>query len=277
VACRSFAYTLGMTRGIHSQVETSSPGNDSPTARPNRLAIGHLLLWTAATAVVFAALVTTEQRFAIRKIRQTELGIRIHHAGYCLALAVAPAYGAAIAGIRLATWRVTTQRWGFPTQPGHWLLVSAGVVPIAIGVADLNYSPGQNFAHAFLCWLGLLGVAVTVTIAAQFIDQPLRWMRAFQVGSWGLLLLAFELFIAGLLANGDTWLFWYVLNLVLSIPAVVAVFLAFLVSLLDLRSIERWDALHWIGLATFWIIVGHPILSVMIDSWMVGSFRWILV
>jgi hypothetical protein len=56
-----------------------------------------------------------------------------------------------------------------------------------------------------------------------------------------------------------------------------AIFLAFVASLLDLRSTEQWDTFHWIGLASFWIILGHPIASVVMRSLMVGRFNWILV
>jgi hypothetical protein len=265
-----------MNRGTPSQSEAPSPANDAP-APPNRLAIGHLLLWTAATAVVFAALVTIEERDAGRNNRRSEFGLRMHRAHYVLALAVAPAHGAALAGMVLAGWRTMMQRWGFPTQPGHWLLIASGILPLAFLAAQLNHVPGQSFASVQICWIGLVGTAVLVTTAVQFVDRPLRWARAFLVGSWGLLLLSFQLIVAMVLFNGDTWFFWYVLNLVLSIPAVAAILLAFVASLLDLRCAERWDPLHWIGLATFWIIVSHPIIGLMIDSWMVGRFQWILV
>jgi hypothetical protein len=207
---QAFPYTSRMTSGSTFGVTSLSPGDSAP-APSNRLGVGHLLLWTATTAVVFATLVTIEERhvarFSGRNVQQNELSVRIHRAHYWLGLAVAPAYGASIAAMALASWRLMIQRPGFPTQPGHWLLIAAGVLPIAIGAAILNTASTQRLAPVMICWLGLVCLAIVVATAANFVNRPPRWSRTFRLGSWGLILIAFQLLIAAAMASGDMWFF----------------------------------------------------------------------
>src|SRR5688572_28112648 len=106
----------------------------------NRLSIAHLFLWTATTAVVLTHQQSLKPPAPDRigfssflsqpgmdvEVEMAKQRQRIHGrwtSRWLVDLAFSPVYGAALAGVVLAFWRLITLRFGFPTQPGHWLLI----------------------------------------------------------------------------------------------------------------------------------------------------------
>ena len=123
------------------------------TAEGNRLSIAHLLLWITTTAAVFGFL----QRHSPEssppvssgdaRLDQIREQVReVERWEFISMLTFAPAYGVTLAGVILAAWRVATRRFGFPTQPGHWLLLLLAIIPAMAMVISLfeSASPGSH-------------------------------------------------------------------------------------------------------------------------------------
>jgi hypothetical protein len=94
-----------------------------------RVTLAQLLLWMFAIAVVLAH---QEWRFATGE-NQHELFLsysKIH------LLVFSPLYGACLAGLLLCVWRVVVRGPRFPTEPGHWFLVIAGIRLVVYGGFD---------------------------------------------------------------------------------------------------------------------------------------------
>jgi hypothetical protein len=162
-----------------------------PSGKRNRLSIAHLLLWMATTGAVLA-LGHRNKPLPVDKNgidnRQQQM-VRQWNARYYVTLTFAPAAGAAYAGVVLACWRTATRQFGFPTQPGHWILLGmsgmfalAAVRPYLIWlipeVADITISATAS------------GFFIAISIALR---EPLRWRITFgMLGcAFGIALLAF--------------------------------------------------------------------------------------
>src|SRR5262245_38429214 len=129
-------------RATPSSAICDSPRTDS--AHGNRLVIAHLLLWMTTTGLVWTYLIahrplppeaietstTTTQPGVEAEIEWNEGELRNwrqQETQLTVAMAFAPVYGAALAGAVLSAWRIATRRFGFPVQPGHWLLVAIAI------------------------------------------------------------------------------------------------------------------------------------------------------
>lgn len=272
-------HILGLMKlGPPSRNDQPSSGDRLGVAPPNHLSIAHLLLWTATTSAVLAFLVACDTEHNNRNVRRSYGAIRINRAHYELSLVVAPVYGAALAGAALAVWRLMMSKPGFPSQPGHWLLLTASSVPISVFIArGSRISGGGGFAFAFCCWTGLLVASAIATFAARATQQPPRWARAWWLASQGLIALAVVIGAAGLLVNGDTWFMWYIASLVFAIPALVSLIAVIVAAILDLFSPRRWDIFHWIGVGTLLGVIAHPVMAWAVNGMISGRPNWILV
>jgi hypothetical protein len=127
-----------------SKIANNFPGATGPR-KGNRLSIAHLLLWTATTALALSLCErpppASEIGFAsflsqpgmdveAAKNRERQQIWRLWQKRYLANLAFAPIYGLALGGLVLAVWSIASGRSGFPTQPGHWLLVVIGSATI---------------------------------------------------------------------------------------------------------------------------------------------------
>ena len=176
-----------MSEPAHASAGTAS---SLPSARPtteNRLSIAHLLLWTTTTALILAGLqlIKPEATFAedqqldpqlLAMMARVRESYRWQHATILL---FSPVYGAAIAGAALAIWRLTTRRFGFPAQPGHWLLLMIAVSPVVVIIARLQILPPLQLVVAHILWAGLALGAVMQRIG------PRRWRLTFQLAAIG--------------------------------------------------------------------------------------------
>ena len=145
---------------------------ESGRQRP-RLGIVHLLLWTAATAVVLSVRGAWMrwETFPPDEL----LAARIGHVVTCIA------YGAILAGIIVLLWGRFRGGIPFPDAPGHWLLlflvagvlldaaaegVSWYVVPPSGDILD-NWTLRYHIQQAIV-WSGVVVLSVGVLV----------WMRA---------------------------------------------------------------------------------------------------
>src|SRR5438132_3400288 len=116
--------------GSHDDLPTTLSTQPPPR---NRLSIAHLMLWTLGSAIALAFY----RAMAIDK----QANERLVAVSRIYALLYSLLAGPKVGGLLLFTWRKVRGIAGFPTQPGHWLLVLEG-------------------ASAMLAWLGRTAVVM---------------------------------------------------------------------------------------------------------------------
>lgn len=155
-------------------------------ARPQKLAIVHLLGWTLGVAAVLGI-------YRAAAVWHAEDGQPVQMTWPALGYGLA--YGTAISGLGLFLWRWWRSsgqspgeaRFRGPTQPGHWLLVFAGiglVIDVSVAAAvDLlcafrepSHSAHPWLVHQVVGWsIGwLIGLAVLLNLR----DASRLWMVA---------------------------------------------------------------------------------------------------
>jgi hypothetical protein len=231
----------------------------SPTHR-NRLTITHTLLWTTATGIAltyfqaqkppplgFASIIVGPgTTLEIERAKLQQKFSRQLHFRYAVGLVFAPVYGAALAGGLLAIGRLATRRFGFPVQPGHWLLlVIANMFLWMVAHPLLRRLPGSPDVADFVGVIWMTSVLVAVTVIVR---EPLRWCCVFGLASAGFLLLTASVLAYILLPPSIELSPLFLLG----IGAIVAVpFAALLCLALDIADCSRrYDYLHWAGVAT---------------------------
>jgi hypothetical protein len=227
-----------------------TPTSDSKP--PNRLSIGHLLLWTAATAVVLAAIMPERPYPDVPEEFPEELRQQFvwrQHALRLAVVAVAPILGAGLSGIAIAACRATRRRPGFPAAPGHWLLMVLGAVALAGLFARFHdfteQWPGPwTEAMVMVLWLMALSPLVMLLVAMAKVREPTRWHRVFVFAGCNVALyavfacLAFPVFPA-------PWVSWlFALALVMATPLSVVV-----AAVRDWQLGARYDVFHWAGVS----------------------------
>jgi hypothetical protein len=247
--------------------------------RPNRLSIAHLFLWTATTAVVlthqqslkpaspgrigFSSFLSTPgMDVEVEKANERR---RIHGrwtSRWFVDLAFSPVYGAALAGVVLAVWRLITFRFGFPSQPGHWLLI---LICMLYWIVALRF-----FLEAF--WgtnnqtdLGVvLGMAASAAIVTFVMWKPLRWSLASGLTSLGFA--AFSLAIVSVMkSSAFEPLPPFMIAATLALMFLSSgLLLALLSAVVDLYEELPYDSLHWIGVITVLGVLGHFVLILIV-------------
>jgi hypothetical protein len=169
---------------------------------------------------------------------------RVHH----INLAFSPVSGGALAGGVLAIWRLITRRFGFPVEPGHWLLVTFAALML---VAALR-SHLQRFMSADSPDLVATLLALCLSLfVAMFARVAIYWRLTFGLlaTSCGALALAFtisnprqepaSLFTVGLLG-------------VLTFP-----FAAIICSVANWVNGEKFDIFHSFGMFVMVGMMAH--------------------
>jgi hypothetical protein len=113
-----------------------STSEDALGSTPNRLTIAHLLLWTLGSAIILAmyrVLATDEE--------QTN-GQTLVPSVYAIAFSVL--MGAQLGSVFLFASRLIRGAGGFPTQPGHWLLLIEGVSVLLAGSGQIAVRLGSR-------------------------------------------------------------------------------------------------------------------------------------
>jgi hypothetical protein len=238
----------------------------------NRLTVAHLLLWMAGTGLAllyfqrqrppppesigFASFITapgSDVEVEMAKARQHLW--RKWQNQFLVGLAASPIYGAAISGIGIAVWRTSTGRFGFPTQPGHWLLLEIGVMTVLVALRDqLQLLPLSDDGRDFV--LGLLMFAVA-TAAAVLVGRSL-WRLPMITVAGGILVVCIAYMISFRAASLEPPpLYGVGLFLIGAVP-----FLALVSAIVDVADRSRHDAFHWVGVAVCFGVVVHLLVRV---------------
>jgi hypothetical protein len=248
-------------------MQVGNAGSAPSESRTNRLSIAHLLLWLTMTSVVLAC----EQRKA--KWDPFEDSTNWSSPEYAamrtkwrliraIRLTVAPAYGATLSGAALALYGIVRGQSGFPTQPGHWLL-------IVLASQDL-LTICQGFARDLTTWVLWDAVVACITFLVPACVATLAALRS---NSWnwrvsfGLWSVGFGGYAAGMViiyALRDIAVFEGI-SLVVLIPALViaaSYVCALACSFWELRV--RRDIFHWIGVAALFAFAAEMIAELMI-------------
>ena len=238
------------------------PTDDSATQKAkftaNRLSIAHLLLWMTTTAAVLAFLQRHSPEWqapfssgneafdqAVAQSREVERWEFISLMG------IAPAYGAALASAILAGWRLASGRRGFPVQPGHWLLLLIMLIPVVAALASLLDSLVQQ---ASIAAIGLLYATGITAAAALTTRSPPRWHRAYVLTMFGMMILLCQLGLVMGIGPNPLSGFVIAISLLFLVSGLVA---ALGSSVLDLTARERFDYLHWTGVAVLFAAIVH--------------------
>jgi hypothetical protein len=232
------------------------------STQPNRLTLAHLLLWLTLTSILMAIQRYPQENPFDDPAAAAEYAAR-QRMDALVDFAVAPAYGAALGAMVVAIARVATRRAGFPSQPGHWLLLILAAT--CLSAASLLIT-ATNVRSLFLVSVKVVPAGVSA-VAGFVCCRERRWRWTFWLwslglsvqllGGWALLalLLLFEITpFAGL-------------SLLLAIPSLVvlgAMLLGLVSSLLDIRSSESRDIFHWIGAVALGGVVLELIASILI-------------
>jgi hypothetical protein len=180
-----------------------------------------------------------------------------------LTLAAAPVYGVALAGAALAAWRLITLRHGFPTQPGHWLLLHIAVVPLVAATDWLLNLPRTSDHQAIAAALGLLALAAVS--AGSVFNKPLRWHLPFIMAGAGFIVLALQYW------NLDEELAGYGVDYYFAGGAKLMLVVALLMIppavVVDLSTRTPYDVLHWIGVVTLAMALLHGALLTLVLRW----------
>jgi hypothetical protein len=258
----------------------ASAASASPQHARNRLAIAHLLLWTATTAIMlvhqqshkpppaerigFASFLSqgTEAERAAAMERERQHIWRGWNKQWLVGLAVSPVYGAALAGIVLAVWRLVSLRFGFPTQPGHWLLILIGVL---YGTISLRFFLTSLWGGYNPTDFGIvMGMALCAALIACGMWRPLRWSLAV-----GLVALSFGAMACAILAVMHSTSFEplpaFAVAAMLSLMFLGSgMLLALLSAVADLYEEARFDALHWVGVFTLIGVLVHFVVILIV-------------
>lgn len=241
--------------GTPSAPLPTPPSPMPPSAHPPQppLSIAHLLVWTAATAVVLrlgrhdGSTVQFPQWYQSLLIAQE--------------LVSSPIGGVAVSSLLLSVYRRLTCGPLFPSQPGHWLLVTCGIktigacLPIVIFL-HFRVDVRSPLIGYLLLTAGYIGGAAAAVVGSW----RLRDRRV-----WRLLLLA-----AGLLDLLTAAVCWWIAFLANGLPPkllvealqstgglLLALLLSIMVGAELVRGVRR-DWWHWVGVA---ISLIQPVLT----------------
>jgi hypothetical protein len=239
------------------------------TPRLNRLTIAHLLLWMTTTAVVLVSLRSQqpppaerigfasflhqarseEEREILFKERQQQVWRR-WNARHFVRLAFAPVSGVALAAAIMALWRAATSRFGFPVQPGHWLLVAIAGLIVLAALRSYLLSLISRDGTEWLITVIVTGLLMAIT---YFNREPFRWRIAFAwlTAGFGTTSFAFAIQCMSPAVEPSN-LFGLGMFLIGLFP-----FVAILCTAFDIAQCGRYDIFHWIGIATLLGVLAH--------------------
>jgi hypothetical protein len=162
------------------------------TAAP-RLGIVHLLGWTLGVAVVLGI-------YRAGNAFQMQDGAAQPMSPWALGFGLA--YGTALGGLSLFLWRWWRGTGSGPTQPGHWLLVFAGLGfcldLVAMAAAETIVSFWSGYSDSFRifnlhqCLGWSLGAMVALVVLCNLRDAAIGWIVVTALLSVGMSLAAIQ-------------------------------------------------------------------------------------
>ena len=151
-----------------------------PASQP-RLGISHIMLWTLGSAMILA------MYRALADLADMPEQARAQW--YVMRIGYSIAYGAALAGVILFAYRRLTKGAPFPVMPGHWLLLTWGVVCIVSSgghVAQwafrlyIDSYPIVMYVYGFVQWLTHMVAALMLLVAILRMKDLAYWSHAIQ-------------------------------------------------------------------------------------------------
>lgn len=235
----------------HSDTDTDSVSDAvaSPAVGQPRLGVAHLLMWTLGSALMFS----------VHPLTGATSGQPITAGRGVVYLFYGLVYGAALAGLALPLVRRWRGGVPFPVQPGHWLLVTNGLIALLLcaSIVLLQTPADMGRQLASLGWQMTLHAAATGPPAVIYLWGAIavrggrRWavvlavlglLHLFQAACLGLLAT-----MAGGRATGLEILLFDVYRIVQSYGTLAAGFLVIGATLADVYRREDRDWLHLVG------------------------------
>lgn len=204
----------------------------SPT---NRLSIGFLMLWTLGTAIILAL-----HRVAFPENSSDSWNMRAFQTITSLGFSLGQ--GIQVGSLFLLAYRLATGRGGFPTAPGHWLLLVRGTVALLLWSSYVivylaTNSSGPGNSH--LALVQIVQAPVYLVGVVLFVAAALRTKDA--GGLWtAILFVMTAIYVLSASMRG------------ISVSVLIAIVISILLPLAaasDPRRRER-DFYHWAGVAT---------------------------
>jgi hypothetical protein len=227
------------------------------------LSIAHLLLWITMTSVVLA--------IGQQMLRHGQLGEGIAsddsfsdirakwRVTTFVRIAASPAYGAALAGVTIALWRLCRGRQDFPAQPGHLLLIVIAAQQFSTVAVWLL----QRFVPGYAFWMASLVLLVPAFAGAvaAIHSKERRWRLAFFLHSLGFVGYAIGIFAFAALIDFGVFPGISLLIRVPSLIVVTAYATGLAAAFWDVRlGIDR-DFFHWVGVAALLAVTVETIAT----------------
>jgi hypothetical protein len=228
---------------------------------PNRLSIAHLMVWTFGSAVILACYRVIDMGQDGDSPLRTEGGMAIVRQVSALFHSIF--LGAELGGVMLFAWRSLAGTRGFPTQPGHWILLIEGMSAMLVwtGQAAAFVMDGgtQRNIHLWAAWqlpnCTITGVAYALLLAQPGLTSAWRFACAVLSFQYCVALAAEMAFLQQPpVSSLHQWAFD--LQSVWLPPLAILVVIA--AARLD-PDVRRRDFLHWTGIVA---LLGTQMLTI---------------
>jgi hypothetical protein len=244
-----------------SQQPLQPPSTTERQQAANRLSIVHLLLWTATTALAVGTIMPNPVDAPFQPDMPAEFCAYLNRQQQQWRVATVvtgPVLGAGLAALAIATWRGWRHELGFPTQPGHWILMIVGMCTVVVmDVRLINRLDSFNsgvvaWPFILIFWVIFLLPVITLAVAYSRVE-PIRWKRAFAIAGGSVGLFFFSGCCAFPLFGTSAQLIVLAILYATPISTVVA-------AALDIRSGRPYDVFHWVG------VIVVPVLAVILTG-----------
>jgi hypothetical protein len=253
-------------------------GQSKPAVVANRLQTAHLLLWITSTALVLSC---HQPSRAMSQPVASDGPVKVEVPLFSVPkwveiasiIALAPASGAGIASVALCLSRLALRRFGFPVQPGHWLLLLIGgevVLGLGLDMATRLGIIDRYRSDPFLLGTALLA-ATLMTAAAWQSRSALRWRIAFGMVACGSMLTSTMMAVTWCynalddpppFLESSTPIFSTLWSLAL-LTITGGLGMALVASVVDCFH-RGFDLFHWVGVIAFAVAIGVPCVTCLI-------------
>jgi len=241
---------------------SQSPSNTNREQAANRLSIAHLLLWTATTALAVGTIMPDPIDAPFQSDMPAEVRAYLSRQQQQWRMATVltgPVLGAGLAALVIATWRRWRHQPGFPTQPGHWMLMIVGMCTVAaMDLALVNRLSRFNSnlilsSLVLIFWVTCLVTLILLAVAYFRVSEPLPWKCVFAIAGVNV-----GLFFFGCCGFplGEPFPFQLITLAVFHATPISVVVAA----VLDVLSGRAHDVFHWVG------VVAVPALAVILSG-----------